>query len=132
MLLCFLGTFSALKFSVRDVFESVLWDLLLRDEMTRVGGVLDSIPHPLEKASELIRRQCAPCDADLWILMVDELLMLQPFPLFPVRSITVAIDPRAGAGNQPLRGVSLSVKTTIGRRSRVYHLSAVLIRQPTT
>ena len=47
--------------------------------MTRVGGVRDSIPHPLEEAPELIRRRCAPCGADLWILMVDELSMLQHF-----------------------------------------------------
>ena len=79
MLFGLLWPFRAFKFTVRDVFESVLWDLLLPDEMTRVGGVLDSIPHPLEEAPELIRRRCAPCGADLWILMVDELSMLQHF-----------------------------------------------------
>ena len=82
MLLCFLGTFSAFKFSVRDVFESVLWDLLLPYEMTRVGGVFDSIPHSLEEATELLRRRCAPSSADLWILVVDELPMFQHLTRF--------------------------------------------------
>ena len=77
-----LRPFSAFKFAVRDVFEPVLWDLLLPDDVTRVGGVFDSITYPLEKAAELIRRRFAPGCTDLGIGMVDELSMFQHFARF--------------------------------------------------
>ena len=73
VLFSLLWAYSALEFSVRDVFEPVLWDLLLPNEVTRVGGGFDPIPYPLEEAAKLIRRRCAPGCADVCILMVDEL-----------------------------------------------------------
>ena len=82
MLLSLLWPFSAFKLSVRDVFEPGLWNLLLPDEVTRVGGVFDAITHPLKEAAGLVRRQFAPGCTDLGIGMVDELSMFQHFARF--------------------------------------------------
>ena len=71
MLFGLLQAFSALEFSVRDVFEPVFWDLLFPDEVTRVGGIFDSIPHPLKEAAEFICQRSAPGCADLRVFMVD-------------------------------------------------------------
>ena len=82
MLLSFLWPFSAFKLPVRDVFEPGRWNLVLSDEVTRVGGVFNAITHPLKEAAELVRRRFAPGCTDLGIGMVDELSMFQHFARF--------------------------------------------------
>ena len=75
----FLWPFGALKLCIRDVFEAFRWDLILPDEVTRVGRIFDSPPHALEEPPNLIGCGRSPCLICVRVGVIDQLPMFQHF-----------------------------------------------------